>query len=121
MRRANTGTRRGRGSRVTTHRVRAYAMNPSETSLRVLGDVDAFERLVGGLEWGRRRASGYVRTVRRDRLQMAVRAPARGRYRALVAGRPVRSARAGRDVVFTLPVRPGRAARWSIASARSRR
>jgi glycosyl hydrolase family 36/glycosyl transferase family 36 len=79
-------------------------------------------RLPGvGLEWGRRRASGYVRTVRRDRLRMAVRAPASGRYRALVGGRPVRSARAGRDVVFTLPVRPGRAARWSIAPARSRR
>jgi hypothetical protein len=72
-----------------------------------------------GLEWSARRASGYIRALRRDRLRMTVRAPAGGRWRAVVAGRAVPSLRRGRDVVFDLPVSPGRAARWSIARRRS--
>ena len=67
-----------------------------------------------GLEWGRRRAAGYVRALRRDRLRMVVRAPSGGSYRATVDGRPVPAGRRGVDVVFTLVARPGRAVGWSI-------
>ena len=84
----------------------APALPMREFSLR-LPDV--------GLTVGRGRASGYIRATRADRLRMVVRAPSGGRYRASVGGRRVRSARRGRDVVFVLPVRPGRPARWAIA------
>ena len=72
-----------------------------------------------GLEWRGRHASGYVRSLRRDRLRMVVRAPSGGAYRATVAGRPVTARRRGADVVFTLDVQPGRvAAGPSIRPAR---
>jgi hypothetical protein len=67
-----------------------------------------------GLEWGPRRAAGYVRAARRDGLRMAVRAPSGERYRATVDGRPVPARRRGDDVIFSVPARPGRAVRWSI-------
>ena len=68
-----------------------------------------------GLVWGARRASGYVRAAAprpaADGRPRAVRRrrPRRGRRPALVPSR-----RRGADVVFDLPTRPGRAARWSI-------
>jgi hypothetical protein len=72
-----------------------------------------------GLEWSPRRASGFVRTVGRDRLAMVVRTPsASGRWRAFVSGRPVPTAVAGGEVRFSLPAQPGRVARWSIAPDR---
>ena len=67
-----------------------------------------------GLVWGARRASGYVRTARRGLLRMVVRAPSDGTPRAVVDGQAVPSRRRGADVVFDLPTRPGRAARWAI-------
>jgi hypothetical protein len=70
-----------------------------------------------GLAWGRRRASGYLRLARRDRLRMIVRAPAGGRLRVLAAGRPVRARRRGRDLVFGLTAPRGRRVSWSIAPA----
>ena len=68
-----------------------------------------------GLDWGRHRASGYVRALRSDQLRMVVRVPSRGRYRAFIGERPVRTRRRGNAVAFSLPVGPGRVARWSIA------
>jgi hypothetical protein len=67
-----------------------------------------------GLEWSARRASGYVRTLARDRLRMVVRAPSSGRFRVTVAGRVVASRRRGADVVFALRVRPGRLVSWAV-------
>jgi hypothetical protein len=94
------------GIEPTTH---GYAIHP------VLPMRDFSLRLPNvGLVWGRGRASGYVRALRRDRLRMAVRAPSSGSYRVLVDGRPVPSRRRGGDVVFTLVTRPGRAVGWSI-------
>jgi hypothetical protein len=70
-----------------------------------------------GLEWGRGRASGYLRLARRDRLRMVVRAPSRRRLRVLAGGRPVHARRRGADVVFTLTAARGRRVGWSIAPA----
>ena len=70
-----------------------------------------------GLEWRPRRAAGYVRSLRRDRLRMVVRAPSSGAYRVTVAGRPVTARRRGAEVVFRMAVQPGRVARWSLDPA----
>ncbi|HEV8152997.1 MAG TPA: hypothetical protein VGP78_08695 [Solirubrobacteraceae bacterium] len=94
------------GIEPTTH---GYAIHP------VLPMRDFSLRLPNvGLQWGRRRAAGYVRALRGDRLRMAVRAPSGGHYRAVVDGRPMVTRRRGGDVVFTLVARPGRAVGWSI-------
>jgi hypothetical protein len=75
-------------------------------------------RLPGvGLEWGRRGARGYLRVARTEPLRMVVRAPSGGRYEAFAGGRRVASARRGRDVIFTLQARRGRAADWAIRAA----
>jgi hypothetical protein len=60
---------------------------------------------------------GYVRTARTEAVELRVRVPASAPSFALLAwvgGRVVAHRRAGRFVVFHLPVRAGKAADWAV-------
>ena len=92
---------------------RGYAIDPLLPMRRLLPAPAASRPDAGAPA----RASGYVRALHGDRLRMVVRAPSRGRYRAFVGGRLVRSRQSAAGVVFGLPVRAGRVARWSLSPA----
>jgi hypothetical protein len=71
-----------------------------------------------GVEYGRRRARGYVRPSGHERLRMSVSLPAalrRGPVAAFVDGRRVRARRSGSTVRFELRARGGRLVDWAVA------
>jgi Glycosyl hydrolase 36 superfamily, catalytic domain len=71
-----------------------------------------------GVEYGRRRARGYVRPSGHERLRMSVSLPTalrRGPVAAFVDGRRVRARRSGRTVTFELRARGGRLVDWAVA------